>query len=529
MSKNSVVKKFDALVSKYGFDHRDMVDMYEIDEEMNTIESALFLSSEPNLERAARRDFESKSGDLTEYGVVVVKCVYLMNWCLECFDGEAMVLACQDLDPDLLLRKCSLAYEVYWQFNSDFLLRSAMNKALELSLMRNQFFRNAHTFQHPDLGNAHYQPMLKVVSEITMLLFQHAGHLPKKNKPGLKPWLLAAKTKSHGWQLPSQGRSLVLKNNEEVQVIQGPTFSIVLCYDQASLVLGEVVEIKGGEITVIHQGKIIYCGDHSFAIDLDRNNAYTAVVDRWHAGGSRWVSEVLMQETKAPSITAHFEEIEDLMLEACGNLLDVTQNYASKIHEHLYSQELACFHFDSHLFRRLRQEFLTKKLCEDAVFENYGCLEFLPEQARNDLDIGWAALRGSYFVGAQNEVWVHLFTYTEMSLEDLAKAYIQEGGSECFASLPRRLKTEEVLRYTVETYPSCINYTTNTGVFANWGALEMFLERQKPGLAKLVQTIMATSNFSPRQAYESALATHAITVTSEQLPTFDFSDFGIPA
>jgi hypothetical protein len=102
-------------------------------------------------------------------------------------------------------------------------------------------------------------------------------------------------------------------------------------------------------------------------------------------------------------------------------------------------------------------------------------------------------------------------------------------GSKCYANLPLRLKTMELLHYTLEKDPDCLNYTTNPSVLANREEFDAFLEHQMPGLAKLVQTIMATTNFSPRQAYESALATQALTVTSEQLPTFDFSDFGIPA
>lgn len=407
-----------------------------------------------------------------------------------------------------------------------------MNNAFEASLLVTPFFRNAHTFEHPDLEVVSYHAMLKVVSEIANLLFQYAGELPKKNKAGLKPWLLATQTPSHGWQLPTQGRSLKLLNHREVQVIQGSTFSIVLSYGEASLALGDMAKMMGGDITVIHQGKVIYSGAHSFAIDLDRNNAYTALIDRWYPMGSRWVSEVLMQETKYRSIAAHAEEIETLLLEACTNLLDIALNDGSalrlEIHEHLYSRELSWHHFNDSLFGRLRPEFLTHNLCAYAVSQNYDCLACLPEPARNDLRIGLAALKGNCFE-YESTVWGLLFSHTEMPLEALAKAYVQDVGSDGYALLPLRLKTEEMRRYTVETHPDCLNYTTNPSVFSNREALEDFLEHQRPGLSQHVQMIMDTAGYSPRQAYESALASQEITVVSEPLPAFDFSDFGIPA
>lgn len=533
MSKNSVVKKFDALVSKYGFDRHDLVDMYEIDEEMNIIERTLFLIPDAHIERRARKDFENEEGDLSAYGVVVVKCAYLMRWCLECFHSAETVLAGQQADSNTRLRKCSLAYEVYWHLNSDFLLRSVMNKVLESSILDSSFFRHAHTFQHPDLDNVGYHQMLKVVSEIVMLHFQYNGQLLKMNKTGLKPSLLATKASSQGWKLPSQSKSLSLKNDDELQLIRGNKLSIVLCYDVASLVLGGgPAEIKGGQISVFYQDQAIYAGEHSFAIDLDSNNAYTAMVDRWHQGGSRWVSEVLLQETKHRSLVAHAEEIEALIFEACTNLLNIALNNGSgqslEIHEHLYCRELSWYAFNDYLFGQLRPEFLTPNLCAQAVSRNYDCLAFLPEHARKNLRIGLAALRGDC-IDRESIVWGLIFSHTEMPLDALAKAYIQAEGSKCYANLPLRLKTMELLHYTLEKDPDCLNYTTNPSVLANREEFDAFLEHQMPGLAKLVQTIMATTNFSPRQAYESALATQALTVTSEQLPTFDFSDFGIPA
>lgn len=528
MSKNSVVKKFDALVSKYGFDQHSLVDMYDLDEETNIIERTLFLISDDHPEHRARRDFETEEGDLTAYGDVVVKCVHLMRWCLACFDSPDAVLAHQQTQRDVLLRKCCLAYEAYWHFNGDFLLRAAMNNTLESGIFHTPFLRNAGTFQHPDLDADLHQQVFRVVSEIANLLFRHNGELPKK-KPGLKSWLLATKTTAQGWQLPRQVGKLSLKNMGDLQIIQGGTFNVVLCYDQTSLTLGEIAEIIGGTITVSHQDRTIYSGDFSFAIDLDRNNAYSVTVDYWHAGGCGWLTDILMQQKKTSAIASYFQEVEALMLEACGNFLGIIHpKQRAEIYEHLYLQELSCHRFDSNLFHRLQPEFLSRHLCTTAVNENYLCLEFLPNKVRKEVGVGLAALIGARS-GSERDVWGHIFNHTEMPLDALAKAYIQAESSKCYANLPLRLKTMEMLHYTLETDPECLNYTTNPDVFANREEFEAFLEDQMPGLAKLVQTIMATSTFSPRQAYESALATQALTVTSEQLPTFDFSDFGIPA
>jgi len=533
MNKNSVVKKFEALASKYGFDQNNLLDMYDIDDETNIIEKTLFLIDDVHLERRTKRDFETEEGDLTAYGTVVVKCAYLMRWCLACFDSAEAVLAGRHAIHDERLRKSCLAYEAYWHFNSDFLLRSVMNEMLETCILDTQFFRRAHTFRHPDLDNASYQQIFKVVSEIVMLHFQYNGRLLKTNKAGLKISLLATKTQSHGWQLPCQGRSLKLVNQKEVQVIQGSTFSIVLCYDQASLLLGETAQITDGEITVIHQGQVIYSGEHSFAIDLDDNNAYTAMVDRWYSGGSRWVSEVLLQKTTQRSIVAHAEEIETLVFEACSNLLDIGMNNdlgnKLKIHERLYLRELSWHNFNAYLFRHLLPEFLTIDLCMQAVAKNNSCIEFLPSHARENLDVGLAALKGAYFGGIEGSVWGQLFSHTEIPLEALAKAYIQEDGTDGYISLPCRLKTANMLKYTVEKHPDCLNYTSNPSVFANRDEFEAFLERQIPGLAKQVQRIMDISDFTPRQAYEDALATMALDEASEPLPAFDFSDCVIPA
>lgn len=533
MNKNSVVKKFDALASKYGFDQGNLLDMYDIEDETNIIERTLFLIDDAPLERRTRKDFETEEGDRTAYGSVVVKCAHLMRWCLACFDSADTVLAGQHEDRDERLRKCSLAYEAYWHFNSDFLLRSVMNRMLESRILDTPFFRRAHTFQHPDLDNASYQQMLKVVSEIVMLHFQYYGRLLKTNKAGLKPSLLAAKTRSHGWQLPCQGKNLKLVNRKKEQVIQGSTFSIVLGYDKASLLLGETVQITDGEITVTHKGQVIYSGEHSFAIDLDDNNSYTAMVDRWYSGGSRWVSEVLLQETKHRSIAAHAEEIEALVLEACTNLLNIGMNNDTgnrlKIHERLYLRELSWHSFSAYLFSNLQPEFLTDDLCMQAISQNHSCIEFLPSHARENLEVGLAALKGAYWVGIESTVWGLLFSHTEMPLEALAKVYIQEVGADGYALLPRRLKTEDMQRYTVKTHPDCLNYTSNPGVFANWDELETFLERQIPGLAKQVQTIMDISDFTPRQAYEDALATMVLDEAPEPLPAVDFSDCVMPA
>jgi len=533
MNKSSVVKKFDALASKYGFDQGNLLDMYDIEDETNIIEKTLFLIDDAALERRTRKDFESEEGDRTAYGSVVVKCAHLMRWCLAYFDSADTVLAGQHEDRDERLRKCSLAYEAYWHFNSDFLLRSVMNRMLESRILDTPFFRRAHTFQHPNLDNACYQQILKVVSEIVMLHLQYNGRLLKMNKTGLKHSLLATKTKSDGWQLPRQGRSLKLINQKSVQVIQGGAFKIVLDYDQASLLLGETVQITGGEITVIHQGQVIYSSEHSFAIDLDDNNAYTAVVARWYPGGSRWVSEVLLQETKHRSIAAHAEEIEALVLEACTNLLNIGMNNDTgnrlKIHERLYLRELSWHSFSAHLFSNLQPEFLTNDLCMQAISQNHSCIEFLPSHARENLDVGLAALKGAYWRSTESTVWGQLFSHTEMPLEALAKAYIQEVGADGYALLPCRLKTEEMLRYTVETYPNCLNYTTNPGVFASQDEFEAFLECQTPGLSKQVQSIMDISDCTPRQAYEDALATMALDEAPESLPAFDFSGCVIPA
>jgi len=532
MNKCNVVKKFDALAKKYGFDQDSLIDMLDIDEETKLIEQALFQICDAHCEQRVRKNIQTKEGGWTAYGVVALKCAHLMNWCLNCFDSAYMVLTRRPADRDTHLRKCSLAYEVYWHLNSDFFLRSAMNNVLSGHLHVSSFLRGAHTFQHADLDIKSYRPMLNVVSEIASLSVQYGGELPQKKKPALKPWLLATQTKSNGWELPTQGGKLKLDNREEVQVIQGDTFSILLCYDQASLVLGPETRITEGKMTVIHQGKIIYSGEHSFSIDLDRNNAYAAIVDRWDSEPVRWVSEMLLHDTKHRLIAAHAEEIETLIWNACANILSCALSNGSgqsvEVHESLYSLELECFDFACDLFGRLRPEYLTLDLCAYAVSRNYRCLALLPKNARNNLRIGLAALKGSY---CDNErlVWGQIFSETEMPLEALAKEHIKEGGSQRYTSLPPRLKTEEMLRYTVETHPDCLNYTTNTSVFQNCEEFEAFLERQVPGLAKHVRTIMDTAGHPPRQAYESALMAQALTVPSEQLPTLDFSDFGIPA
>ena len=405
-----------------------------------------------------------------------------------------------------------------------------MNNTLESGILDTPFLRNAGTFQHPDLDAEYHQQVFKVVSEIANMLFRHSGELPKKNKPGLKPWLLAAKTTSQGWHLPSQRGRLTLKNIDDIQIIVGGPLFICLDYDRASLNLGPFAEITGCTVTVSHQDKTIYSGEFSFAIDLDRNSDYRLIVDHWHAGGLGWLTDILMQQPKKTSaIAGYLEEIEPLMLEACGNFLEIIHpKQRAEMYECVYLQELHLQHFDSNLFGRLQPEFLSCHLCTTAVTENYLCLEFLPDHARKELDMGLAALIGAHS-GTKRNVWGHIFSCTEMPLEELAKAYILKKGSKCYAELPLRLKTMEMLHYTLEKHPDCLNYTTNPSVFANREEFEAYLEHQVPGLAKLVQTIMDTAGCTPRQAYASALATQALTVTSEQLPTFDFSDFGIPA
>lgn len=530
MNKSSVVKKFDALASKYGFDQGNLLDMYDIEDEINIIRHTLYVSSELNTDRRATRDFETEDGQLTAYGVVAVKCVYLMRWCIQCFDSETTVLVRQRSQQDVILRKCSLAYEVYWHFNGDLLLRTVMNNTLDSSILDTPFLRNAGTFQHPDLDADYHQQVFKIVSEIVNLLFRHSGDLPKKSKPGLKPWLLATKTTSQGWQLPSQRGRLSLTNIDDIQIIKGGRLLICLDYVRTSLNLGPFAQVTGCTVTVSYQDKIIYSGEFPFVINLDRNNDYRLIVDRWYAGGFGWLTDMLMQQQKKTrAIAGYLEEIEPLMLEACGNFLEIIHpKQRAEIYEYVYLQELELHHFDSNLFGRLQPEFLSCHLCTTAVTENYLCLEFLPDHARKELDIGLAALNGAR-TKIERTVWGHIFSHTEMPLEDLAKAYIREAGADGYVSLPRRLKTANMLKYTVETHPDCLNYTSNPGVFANWDELEAFLNRQTPGLAKQVQSIMDISDCSPRQAYEDALATMALDEAPESLPAFDFSDCVMPA
>ena len=520
MDKELVVKKFDALASKYGVDRRDVLSMFDISNEMEVVRRTFFLIQDARLQHSAQKDFESEEGNLTAYGQVVVNCVHLMQLSLEYFDSETTVLEWQHSGPDILLRKISLAYEAYWHFNGDFLLRSAMNDALEYGAT--PFSRNTRTFRHPNVDPVYHQQVVSVVSEIVSLYFDYDGFLPKKHKPPLKPWLLATETPTQDWKLPSTKNTLTLDNMGVRQLIRGSSFSIELCYKGASLAQGDNVEIRGGTVTVVDQGKLIYSGDHSFTIDLDRNNGYTAVIDYWQAGRCRWLPVILKQQQKMTgAIAAHLEQIEVLMQEACDNLLQLAMStrleVRSKIHEHLYHLELTRHNFCDYLFRQLQHEYLNSNLCANAVSKNYRCIQFLPGRELENLRIGLEALTyaRSEIIG---DVWGHIFCHTHIQLDDLAKAYIKDN-SDCYTSLPLRLKTEEIRRYTVETHPNCLNYTMDTTVFANQEEFEIFLELEKTGLAETVLTIMNISGFTPRKAYERARETASLTVEAKALPT----------
>jgi len=526
MDKTLVIKKFDALVRKYGFDRRDACNMYDIEDDMKVVRRTLFLTQDPKLKRSAQKDFETEEGDLTAYGEVVVSCVNLMHLSLQYFDSETTVLAWQQpSDRNEFLRKVSLAYEAYWHLNGDFLLRSTMNDAIESSLLATPFFRNIRTFRHPDVDPIYHQQVVSVVSEIVSLFFDYDGFLPKKHKPALRPWLLATQTPTQDWKLPIAKNTLTLVSMGGRQLIRGGSFSIELCYDRFSTRFGDNAEIVGGTVTVVDQGKLIHSDDHSFVVDLDRNNGYTAVVDYWHAGKCRWLPVILKQQRKmASAIAAHLAQIEELMLEACDNLLQIAienrPEYCLEIHGHLYSRELKWHNFSEYLFRKLRHEYMSSTLCANAVSRNYRCIEFLPDHERKNLDIGLAALSNARSE-IISDVWGHLFCHTQMQLGDLATIYIKVGGSVCYTSLPMRLRTEEIRRYMVKTHPDCLNYDTNTTVFANQEEFVDFLELEKTGLAKTVINNMLLTDFSPRQSYEKTLLSNSLTLEPEELPSLD--------
>ena len=525
MNKKMIVNTFDALVRKYGFDHSEVLDMDDNEDEIELVERTLYFTQDEKLKSSAQKAFVTKDGDLTEYGEVVVSCAKLMNLSLEYFDSEETILHWHGPDREGVLRTVCLAYEVYWHFNGDFLIRSTMNDALESNSLSSPFFRNARTFRHTKVDPVYHQLVASVVSEVVNLFIDYDGFLPKKHKPALKPWLLATETPSHDWELPNIKNTLTLDNMGERQLIHGGSFSIELCYNGASLSLGDKVEIVGGTVKVIDEGKLIHSGDHSFTIDLDRINGYTAEVNYWHQGKFRLLPAILKQHQKMTlSIAKRLEQIEELMLEACDNLLKVAMSthpeYCLEIYGHLYSQELLSEGFSSQLFRQLQHTYMSSNLCMNAVFNNYRCINFLPAHERQNLDIGLAALKGesSEFI---SDVWDCIFCHTEIQLPDLAKAYIKEVGPNCYASLPLRLRTEEIRRYTVKTHPNCLNYETDSTVFANREEFMDFLELERSGLANTVINNMLLTGFSPRQSYESALESISLAVESEELPFLD--------
>ena len=528
MNKQQIVDTFDALVRKYGFDESPVLGIDDNEDEIELVGRKLYFAQDEKIKRSAQKAFKTKDGELTEYGEVVVNCAKLMDLSLEYFESEEMILDWHEPGCDWALRTVCLAYEVYWHFNGDFLIRSTMNDALESNSLSSPFFRNARTFSHAKADPVYHQLVASVVSEVVNLYIDYDGFLPKKHKPALKPWLLATETPTHGWKLPSIKNTLTLDNMGERQLIHGGSFSIELCYNGASLSLGEKVEIVGGTIKVIDEGNLIHSGDHSFAIDLDRINGYTAEVNYWHQGKFRLLPAILKQQQKmTPSIAKRLEQIEELMLEACNNLLKVAMSthseYCLEIHEHLYSQELfseGFKGFNGQLFRQLQHKYMSSNFCKKAVFNDYQCINFLPAHERQNLDIGLAALKGgrSEYI---SEVWGRIFCHTQIQLADLAKAYIKEVGSNCYASLPLRLRTEEIRRYTVKTHPNCLNYETDSSVFANREEFMDFLELERTGLANTVINNMLLTGFSPRQAYESTLESISLAVESEELPFLD--------
>ena len=458
---------------------------------------------------------KDEKGHRTAFGEVVVACTQIMMLAMDYYSSWPQTVAnwSQSVvqDGGRVLKTMSLAYELYWHLNGNLVLRHAMTKVIDEGFHSSSILRNAATLSHPNINPIAHQQAFAVLSEILSMHYDYDGELPGKNQLALKPELLAVKNPHGQWVLPTRTATMVLANRGGLQVIRGGAITIILDYTQGQIDFTEGPSVVGGILVIEYRNRRIATYEHQFDIDLDRNNGYRAVADYWEERRRRCLPEVVRGKSAgAKAILQHQVQLDELLLAACDNILqamllgDPVVN--ETLYQALYFAELCEHGFDDGVFARLNPRYLDDCICSAAVWKNYRCLKFLPKRLSADLKIGLKALDGATEDNLDG-VWGALFVYTEIPMDELAKAYATgpfglPGSSK---RMPRRIKTPAFLSALVSEFPEVLDDVENSPVFSCQEEVDEFLDRERVGLKQVFHDIINVGDKMPSDAYSLAL------------------------
>lgn len=549
MKPNEIVKQFKKLESKFKISCKKEIPPDSLANANGCVRGVLGRIRDTDWQQAFRDDI-GPYNMLTAYGEVAGYCTHFIRRCQEYVQHRQSTDWTKNAQSQLV-RDLSFAYATYWHLNDGHAVGLAMDN--EIALLALETFMHFNPRPSIPRSSAFDDQAMRLIQEISALyhdyyctpIYPKKGQKPLRDKkPAFKPWLIAEKSSSGQWSLPPvpdwQFHLLV---NDSKQLILSDELQILLSFENARCQTSSSgqEELGNGQIQVRLWGFPIHQSELSVPLTADFENEALAV-DYWRPGRRKWVLDFADTSPNDFRISAvMLEQLDEMILAAQKNILahwgSSNSLLVPAVIDRCCIQRLERILKENRPLRciagfaeQLPSRFRSKAVCIaylEAVplrFES-----FIPEELKGDWDVAHAFLAQSMRDVPDNmpdhrEFLAHHYWSklpAKAQKEDFARYCIEKSGTGAFGWLPATLRTDDVRRFTVLTYPECLD--SLNPVFTDAAERDAFLENTWTGILEkmnLARDLAAAGSCAT--AFEMAMRDRTLGhIAPQALPFFD--------